>query len=65
MIKIKVREVRKERGLSLRQLEILSGISKATICAIENNKESPTLDTLDNLARGLKISIHDLIEEFR
>ncbi len=63
MIKLKIKEYREEKKLSYRQLEILSGVSKTMISNIEKGKRSPTIDILEKLAKGLRVSIHDLIEE--
>lgn len=63
MIKLKIKEYREQKKLSYRQLEILSGVSKTMISNIEKGKRNPTIDILDRLAQGLRVSIHDLIEE--
>lgn len=63
MIKLKIKEYREQKKLSYRQLEILSGVSRTMISNIEKGKRSPTIDILDRLAQGLRVSIHDLIEE--
>lgn len=51
-----------KRKLSVRQVSILTGLSKSTISRIANGDVSPTADTLEQLAKGLKIRISDLIE---
>lgn len=51
-----------EKNLSIRQVEIMTGVSKSTINRIMNGEVSPTADTLEHLAKGLKIRISDLIE---
>ena len=51
-----------EKTLSVRQVEIMTGVSKSTINRIMNEEVSPTADTLERLAKGLKIRISDLIE---
>ncbi|QUO31556.1 helix-turn-helix transcriptional regulator [Faecalicatena sp. Marseille-Q4148] len=50
------------KNLSVRQVSILTGLSKSTISRITNGDVSPTADTLEQLAKGLKIRISDLIE---
>ena len=50
------------KNLSVRQVSILTGISKSTINRIANNEISPTADTLERLAEGLKIRIADLMD---
>lgn len=51
-----------ERNLSIRQVSIMTGIPKSTINRIMNGEVSPRVDTLELLAKGLKIRIYDLIE---
>ena len=50
------------KNLSVRQVSVLTGLSKSTISRIANGDVSPTADTLEQLAKGLKIRISDLIE---
>lgn len=56
-------KVRRTRGYSCRELSQRSGISKTSINDIENEKISPTLDTLGKLAKALDCRITDLFEE--
>lgn len=60
IMKILLKEIRKKRGLSLRQVSILTGVGYKTIHDIENGS-MPRIDTLELLAKGLKIKISDLI----
>ncbi|MCB9143890.1 MAG: helix-turn-helix domain-containing protein [Anaerolineales bacterium] len=58
----KVREFRKNQRLSIRELAGLSGLSINTLSLIENGKTSPSVTTLQQLARSLKISISEFFE---
>ncbi|MEQ3616056.1 helix-turn-helix domain-containing protein [Mediterraneibacter gnavus] len=51
-----------KKNLSVRQVSIATGISKSTINRIANGEISPTADTLELLAKGLKVRISDLID---
>lgn len=62
-VKITIYEKRKEKGLSLSKLSEISGVSKSGINAIENEKSSPRISTLQLLAAALDCKIADLIEE--
>ena len=42
-------QARTKRGLSLRQLEALTGISRTTLNNIENGMVSPTLQELESI----------------
>ena len=48
--------------LTIRQVSNLTGISKSSIQRIMNNEISPSADTLELLAKGLKVRISDLLE---
>ncbi|MFQ8706269.1 MAG: helix-turn-helix domain-containing protein [Thomasclavelia sp.] len=62
MIIIKLAQIRYLHNISLRELERLCGIGKTTLNNIENNKISPTLFELEQIAIALKIKIEDLYE---
>lgn len=61
-MKILLGEIMYKKNLSIRQVSIMTGISKSTINRIMNGEISPTADTLECLAKGLEIHICDLIE---
>lgn len=50
-----------ERNLTVRQVEQMTKVPKSTINDIMNGK-SPRLDTLEQLAAGLKVRISDLYD---
>lgn len=51
-----------EKNLSVRQVSIMTGVSKSAINKIMNGEVSPTIDTLELLAKGLKLRISDLLD---
>lgn len=51
-----------KKNLSTRQVSIATGISKSTVSRIATGEISPTADTLELLAKGLKVRISDLID---
>lgn len=59
---LKIREIRNQRGLSLRGLADLSGLNINTLSLIENGKSSPSVSTLHQLAQALNISIATLFD---
>lgn len=61
-MKILLDKIMLSKNLSVRQASILTGISKSSIQRIANNEISPSADTLERLAKGLKVRIYDLIE---
>ena len=61
-MKILLREIRKERNLSLRQMEIITGLSKSALSRIEKGEVSMTFHEAELIAKGLHIGIVDLFE---
>lgn len=59
---IRLMELRTERGLTQLQLAVASELDRSYISALENGKKSPTLDTLDQLAVVLSMTISDLVK---
>ena len=56
----RIREKRKERGLSQEELARRCGVSRQTVNAIENNKYDPTLALAFHLARELGTTVDAL-----
>ena len=59
----RIRRVRKERGLTLKQLEVTSGFSATHISEIERGKTSPTIGALIHIARALGKEASFFLEE--
>ena len=55
-------QARMRAGLTLKQLEALTGISKTTLNTIENGQTSPTLRQLEEIAKALNVKIGELFE---
>jgi transcriptional regulator with XRE-family HTH domain len=58
---VQLREKRKARGLSLDELAVASGVSRAALSQIELTKSNPSLGVLWKIAVGLGIPFSDLI----
>lgn len=56
-----LREKRKARGLSLDQLAVASGVSRAALSQIETKRSNPSLGVLWKIAVGLGIPFFELI----
>jgi transcriptional regulator with XRE-family HTH domain len=65
MIKLgnKIRTIRKDRGLTMKQLAERVGVSYLTIFRVETGKVSPSVVLLSEIAQCLGSSIVSLIEE--
>lgn len=61
-MKILLDKIMYEKNLTVRQVSIMTGVSKSAINKIMNAEVSPTIDTLERLAKGLKIHISDLLD---
>lgn len=61
-MKILLDKIMYDKNISVRQLAIMTGISKSTINNIMNEIYSPTLDNLELIAKALKVHISDLYE---
>lgn len=55
-------EMRRKKGLSVRQLAYMADIPKSTLEDILKGKKTPRLDTLERLAYCLKTPMQDLYE---
>lgn len=56
----KIKELRKEKGISQDELATLCQVTRQTINAIENNKYDPTLSLAFKLAKELSITVDEL-----
>lgn len=62
MAAVKTWKVRIEKGITLKELSQMSGISKTCLNDIENNKTSPTINELEKIAKALNVRMTDLFE---
>ena len=53
----KIRKLRKEKGLTQKQLGELCGIADSNIRKYESGKQNPKLETLQKIARALDVPI--------
>ena len=60
-MKILLDKVMQSKNLSIRQVSILTGVPRSTLSDILNGT-MPRIDTLETIAKGLKIHISDLYE---
>lgn len=62
VVGIKIRTLRNDRGFSLRIMAERSGLNINTLSLIENGKTSPSVGTLQQLAKGLAVPITAFFE---
>ncbi|HUS15403.1 MAG TPA: helix-turn-helix domain-containing protein [Chloroflexia bacterium] len=56
-----LRAARLRRGMTLADLAAAGGLSKGFVSQVENDKTSPSLDTLERLAAALDVAVVDLL----
>lgn len=61
----KIKQLRKEKGISLQEFAELSGFSSALLSQVENHLVSPPLGTLIKISRALGVEIGHFFEDVR
>ena len=56
-----IRMLRQRNGLSQRQLALRMQVPRTYVSKIENEKATPTLSSLERLARALEVTVPDLL----
>lgn len=62
-MRLRVREIRIKKGLSIRDLANLSAVSKSGIEKVEGPSPKPRIGTLYKIALALGVRIADLIDD--
>ena len=60
MIQLRIKELCKEKGMTLNQLAEKIGLSQPSISGIATGKQKPAFDTLERLAEALEVSPAEL-----
>ena len=55
-------ELRQERGMSQQALATKAGINRVTLARLERAMHPPGLDTLEAIARALRVTLADLVK---
>lgn len=63
MVGKRIKELRKERGLSLKDLSKRIDISISFLSDIENERSNPSLDRIKDIAKGLDTTVSYLLGE--
>jgi transcriptional regulator with XRE-family HTH domain len=59
----KVKSLRKQRNMSLRELAQNTGLSKTTLSDLENGIKNPSLDTVEKIATAFGLTSSDLLQK--
>ncbi|WP_317164372.1 XRE family transcriptional regulator [Sphingobacterium sp. xlx-130] len=60
----KLKEIRKEKGITIQELADRAGVSKGLISQIENNRTIPSLLVLINIIKSLEIDLNEFFKDF-
>ena len=60
-VAVAIRSLRQRSGLSQRQLALRMKVPRTYVSKIENEKATPTLSSLERLAKALEVSLPELI----
>ncbi|MGE8426123.1 MAG: helix-turn-helix domain-containing protein, partial [Sphingobacterium siyangense] len=55
----KIKEIRKEKGITIQEVADRAGVSKGLISQIENNRTIPSLLVLINIINALNIDLNE------
>lgn len=61
-MKILLGDIMCEKNLTLRQVSVMTGIPRSTVSDILTGRTSLRMETMEQLAAGLKVHITDLFE---
>lgn len=59
----KVKSLRKQSNMSLRELAQVTGLSKTTLSDLENGTKNPSLDTVEKIATAFGLTSSDLLQK--
>ena len=60
-VAVRVVELRQARGLSQEALAAKTGLNRVTLARLERAMHPPNLETLERIARALRVSVADLV----
>ena len=62
-MKLRIRELRKARKLTVEQLADMVGLSKSYVSEIENGKKQANQNRIEKFANALNVPVYDLLDE--
>lgn len=62
-ISYRIKEIRKERGITIQELADRAGVSKGLISQIENNRTVPSLMVLIDIIKSLDVDLNEFFKE--
>lgn len=62
-MQIRLKEIRTQKGISIRELSKISGVSKGSIEKLEGQNPNPRVETICKIASALRVELPELIVE--
>lgn len=63
-ITTKLKDIRKEKNITLQELAESAGVTKGMLSQVENNRTIPSLTVFLNIIKSLRIDINDFFTDF-
>lgn len=63
MIQLRIKDICKEKGITLNVLAEKIGVSQPSISGIATGKQKPSFDTLEKLSEALGVPVTELFEQ--
>ncbi|WP_282635833.1 helix-turn-helix domain-containing protein [Sphingobacterium thalpophilum] len=63
-ISYKIKEIRKDKGITIQEVADRAGVSKGLISQIENNRTIPSLLVLINIISALNVDLNEFFKDF-
>ncbi len=60
----KIKDIRKEKNITLQELAEATGVTKGMLSQVENNRTIPSLTVFLNIIKSLQIDINDFFTDF-
>lgn len=60
-VAMRIKHLRKKRGMSQAALAAAAGISRTYLARLETSRQDPTLSTLEKIAKALKVKTGKLL----
>jgi transcriptional regulator with XRE-family HTH domain len=61
-IGVRIKTLRKKRGMTQQELAFLCNFEKSNMSRIEKGKTNPTILTLQKISKALKVPLEDLLK---
>jgi transcriptional regulator with XRE-family HTH domain len=60
----KLKDIRKEKNITLQELAEAAGVTKGMLSQVENNRTIPSMSVFFNIVKSLKVDINDFFQDF-